>query len=185
MMTLLFGIGISGTLGIFTMLPLFLVSECDLERHFANTLIAMSRVATLFMALAAGWLTDKIGAGKTLVGVFLISGVTTVLLGVIPCKWIIPIVFIQPLVAVCFFPAGFAALSMLSPPNSRNIAVSLTVPIAFLIGGGAVPAFIGLMGDTASFSLGITVMGAITLIAAMLAKILMNSVDQKKAEIIR
>ena len=46
-MVVLFSLGISGTLGIFTMLPLYLVSEHGFERNWANTLIAISRIAGL------------------------------------------------------------------------------------------------------------------------------------------
>jgi len=38
-MILLFGLGISGSLGLYTMLPLFLVTDHGLERDFANTLL--------------------------------------------------------------------------------------------------------------------------------------------------
>jgi len=61
--------------------------------------------------------------------------------------------------AVCFFPAGIAALSMVSSAKDRNIAVSLTVPLAFMIGGGAAPTFIGFMGDVNSFGSGIALVG--------------------------
>ena len=44
LMILLFGLGISGSLGIYTMLPLFMVNAHGLERDFANTLLAVSRV---------------------------------------------------------------------------------------------------------------------------------------------
>ena len=171
-MVVLFGLGISSTLGIYTMLPLYLVSDHGIERNFANTVVALSRVATPVMALIGGWTTDRFGARKTLVGVFLIAGTATVFLGVISGGWIIPAVFAQPLVAVCFFPAGFAALSQIGPPGSRNIAVSLTIPLAFLVGGGAVPSFIGFLGDYGNFALGITLVGGFITAGAFLAYLL-------------
>jgi NNP family nitrate/nitrite transporter-like MFS transporter len=39
------------------------------------------------------------------------------------------------------------------------VAVSLTIPIAFVLGGGAVPALIGTMADSGQFSLGISLSG--------------------------
>jgi len=68
---------------------------------------------------------------------------------------------LPPLVAVCFFPAGLAALSMVSSPKERNIMVSLTVPIAFLVGGGASPTLIGFIGDVSSFGPGIALVGGL------------------------
>ncbi len=73
------------------------------------------------------------------------------------------------MLAVCFFPAGFAALSRIGPAGARNIAVSLAVPVAFMIGGGAVPTLIGFMGDIISFAAGIGLVGGMIAIGAMLA----------------
>jgi hypothetical protein len=70
--------------------------------------------------------------------VFLLTGTMTFLLGVTKGYWMVLIVFAQPMLAVCFFPAGFAALSCIGPSSSRNVAVSLTIPLAFLIGAGAI-----------------------------------------------
>jgi NNP family nitrate/nitrite transporter-like MFS transporter len=160
-MVFLFSIGICGTLGIYTMLPLYLVTEHAMDRNLANTLISLSRLSGLIMALAGGWATDRFGPKRTLKVVFIITGFMTVLLGIVPASYIPIIVFLQPFVAVCFFPAGFAALSFIVAPKSRNIAVSLTVPLGFLIGGGLVPIFIGIIGDIRSFALGIVICGGL------------------------
>ena len=165
----LFGLGISGTLGTYTMLPLFLVNDHGIARDFANSLVAFSRISGLGMAFVGGWLSDRIGAKRTLIYVFLLSGITTIFMGVTSAPWLLVVVFVQAMLAVCFFPAGFAALSRIGPPNARNIAVSLTVPFAFLFGGGAVPAGIGFMGDIASFSVGITLLGVLILTGALLS----------------
>ncbi|MDZ7581328.1 MAG: MFS transporter [Deltaproteobacteria bacterium] len=158
-MTLLFGLGISSTLGLFTMLPLYLVNEHGIERNLANSLVAFSRLSGLAMTVAGGWATDRFGPRYTLTVVLLTTGVTTALIGAASGTWLLVCVFLQPLTAVCFFPAGFAALSRIGPPGSRNIAVSLAVPVGFLIGGGAVPMMIGFMGDSFTFALGISIVG--------------------------
>ena len=167
-MVVLFSLGISGTLGIFTMLPLYLVSEHGFERNWANTLIAISRIAGLGIVFFGGWATDRFGPKRILRVVFILSGILTLLLGLTPKNWIAVIIVLQPIVAVCFFPAGLAALSMITSPKERNIAVSLTVPLAFLFGGGAIPAMIGFIGDLGSFSLGISLVGGLILTGAIL-----------------
>lgn len=169
-MVLLFGLGISGTLGTFTMLPLYLVEERGFDREWANTLIALSRLSGIAMAFLGGWVTDRFGPKRTLGFVFLFTGAFTVLLGVAPGAWTPFIVFLQPMVAVCFFPAGFAALGMVAPPEARNIAVSFTTPAAFMLGGGVVPALIGAIGDHASFSLGIALVGALICAGALVSR---------------
>ena len=78
MMMVLFSLGISGSFGIYTMLPLFLVSGHGIERDFANTLLAVSRIPGVIVAFAGGWLSDRIGPKRTLIIVFALNGLLTV-----------------------------------------------------------------------------------------------------------
>lgn len=172
LMVVLFSLGISSTLGIYTMLPLYLVNEHAFEREFANTVVAGSRLIGVVMALVGGWVTDRFGPKRTLGIVFLLSGAFTLLLGLAPTRWVAAGVLLQPMVAVCFFPAGFAALGMVVPPSARNIAVAFTTPMAFMIGGGAVPTLIGVVGDMRSFSLGVSLVGGLILAGAVLPRFL-------------
>lgn len=177
-MVALFGVGISGTLGIFSMLPLYLTAERGLDRGLANTLIGLSRLTGVLTAFIAGWATDRIGPQRTLIVVLILSGILTVLLAVLPGFWIVVPVFLQPMVAVCFFPAGFAALSRIGTPEVRSIAVSFTVPFGFLFAGGAVPIGIGLLGDAGSFALGIGIVGLLIFGGAFLSRYLSFSPDE-------
>jgi NNP family nitrate/nitrite transporter-like MFS transporter len=158
-MAALFGLAIGSSMGIFKMLPLYLVAEKGLDRGWANTLISLSRISSLFMAVAAGWVADRLGARKTLVGIAFLSGASTVLLGVASDFWLTPVIFLQPALIVCFFPVGFAFLSRLSPPPLRNVTISMTILIAYLMGAGVVPAGIGLSGEYGSFSPAISLLG--------------------------
>jgi len=160
-MVILFSLGISSTLGIYTMLPLYLVTDHGMDRNWANTLIALSRIAGVGMALAGGWATDRFGPQRVLRIVFVLTGMLTLFIGLAPRTWVAAAVFLQPIMAVCFFPAGFAALSRVSSAGERNLTVSLTIPMAFLIGGGAVPALIGLIGEVYSFGWGIAMVGGL------------------------
>ena len=158
---ILFGLGITGSLGVYAMLPLYLVAERGLDQYSANILVAVSRISGLGMAFLAGWATDRFGAKRIMATVLLLTGSMTALLGLAKGYWIIIIVFLQPMLAVCFFPAGFAALSCIGPPSSRNVAVSLAIPLAFFIGAGSIPTGIGIMGDLANFALGFAVVGGL------------------------
>jgi NNP family nitrate/nitrite transporter-like MFS transporter len=160
-MVLLFSLGIIGSMAVYTMLPLYLVTEHGMARNLANTMIALSRISCVMVSFVSGWATDRIGPRQTLRMVFLISGLMTIFLGIAPNSYIPYLVFLQPPVAVCFFPAGFAALSSIVSVERRNIAVSLTVPMAFLIGGGLAPVFIGIIGEMRSFALGIAICGGL------------------------
>ena len=163
MLVLLFGLAITSTLGIYNMLPLYLTAEHGYNLEWANSLVGMSRISTLGMAFLAGLATDRLGPKTIMICVFFVTGILTVLLGMASTYWVVVVVFLQPILAVCFYPAGFSALSSVSTAENRNVVVSLTIPIAFVLGGGAVPAFIGTMADLGHFSLGISLSGLMIL----------------------
>jgi NNP family nitrate/nitrite transporter-like MFS transporter len=152
------------------MLPLYLVTDRGIDRNWANTIIAISRVSGLGIAFLSGWISDRIGPAKTMAGVFFITGIFTVLLGLIPGSSVLVLVFLQPLTAVCFFPPAFSALSLIGPEATRNVAVSLTIPLGFLIGAGAVPIGIGVAGDAGSFPAGIAILGCLIFSGAFLTR---------------
>jgi len=171
-MMVLFSLGIGASLGVYAILPLYLVAERGMEREWVNTLVALSRLWGLVAAFGAGWAADRLGPVRALRGVLVATGLTTLLLGLLPGSWVLAAVFLQPLAAVCFFPPGFAALSRVGPARTRNVAVSLTVPVAFLVGGGGVPATIAWFGDRGAFAAGIGLFGAATLVALLLLRTL-------------
>jgi len=168
-MVVLFSLGIAATLGIYTMLPLFLITERGLSRSWANHVVGLSRISGVFMAMVAGVISDKIGPRKTIYYVFLVTGILTILLGLAGRQWTAILVFLQPVLAVCFFPPGFAALSSIGPESARNIAVSFAVPMAIVVGGGLIPVMIGVAGDMGSFGLGIAITGGVILLCSFLA----------------
>jgi MFS transporter, NNP family, nitrate/nitrite transporter len=159
-MVVLFGLAISSTLGLYIILPLYLVSEVGISRNSANTLIAVSRLLGLLSALAGGWAADRFGPGRTIMIILGLTGVSTILMGILSEPAVVVTwVFIQAVMATCYFPAGFAMLSLICPPGFQNIAISFTIPFAFLFGGGVVPWIIGMTGDAGSFSAGIIIIG--------------------------
>jgi NNP family nitrate/nitrite transporter-like MFS transporter len=171
-MLLLFCAGIGGFLGIYTMLPLYLVTEQGMDREMANTLVAISRIPGLAVVFIAGWATDRFGPKRTLVWIFMLTGIMTMALGFAKGFWISVFVFIQPMIAVCFPPAALVALSLIGPHETRNIAVSITIPFAFLIGGGMLPILIGILGDAGAFGLGIVIVGGLILLTSILPRYL-------------
>lgn len=106
-----------------------------------------------------------------MVAVFFVTGILTFLLGIVSTFWVIIVVFLQPILAVCFFPAGFSALSSISTPENRSLVISLTIPMGFILGSGAVPALIGTMADMGHFSWGFSLSGLMILTGFILALI--------------
>jgi MFS family permease len=159
-MCLFFSLGICSTIGIYAMAPLFLVTDHGMDPQEANRLLAFSRTASIFIPLLGGWLGDRFGNRSVMGAALLISGILTALMAmVVNGIWLMVFVVAQPLFAVCFFPSGFAVLSKLGQPEYGNLAVSLCIPLAFLLGGGVMPTLIGMIGDVVSISLGFILAG--------------------------
>jgi len=171
-MVTLFSIGIGANIGVYSMLPLYLVAEKGLERGCANILLALSRIAGLPVAFLMGWLADRIGSRRALGGVLLATGMATVLLGMAHGVSIIPVLFLQTPLAGSFFTVGVPALSRISPPQIRNVAVSFTLSVANLLGGGAIPAGIGIMGEEGFFPVGIILVGFLLMGSLIILKYL-------------
>jgi len=56
-----FAVLIGTTLGVYTMLPLFLIYETGFDRELANTLIGLSRLPGVIVVFFSGLITDRIG----------------------------------------------------------------------------------------------------------------------------
>jgi len=169
LMMVLFGVGVSSTIGVYAMLPLYLVSQRNFDQSTANTLVAFSRSHGPMLGLLGGWASDKLGAKGTIIISLIFTGITTLLLGTLSGPALGAAVLVQPLVAVWFFPAAFAAIAMITPPSARNLAVAFSVPVGYIIGGGAIPTFIGIMGDAGSFATGFVVTGLLIAAGGLLS----------------
>ena len=124
-MVVLFGLGVSSTIGVYAMLPLYLVSERQIDLSWANTVVALSRFYGPILGIVGGWVSDRLGPKQTMVMSLTFTGITTLLVGLVPTTWISIVVLLQPLLAVWFFPAAFAALAATTPAAARNLAVAL------------------------------------------------------------
>lgn len=169
LMVLLFSFAICSTLGIYAMLPLYLVVEHGMDLEAANRLVAFSRVSSVFMPLIAGWFGDRFGNATVMKYVLLLGGFPTIPLGLFTGYSLLVFVIVQPMIAVCFFPSGFAVLSKIGGKEAQGSAISLCIPLAFLFGGGAIPLAIGAVGDYYSLAISFVGIGCLTILAASAA----------------
>jgi len=160
----LFAVSIGLGLGIYSMMPLFLVNDMGMDRVHANLITGLSRISGLFSVFLAGALADRIGRPRTAVLSLGAAGTCAILLGVAQGPWITPLLaFLQAASAASFYPAGFALLSSVFPLPVRNLAVSMVLIVATLFGSGGVPPLIGVLADTVSFSFAFGAAGVATL----------------------
>jgi MFS transporter, NNP family, nitrate/nitrite transporter len=180
-MAVLFGLGVGSTMGVYAMLPLYLVSERQMDLRWANTVVALSRSSGPILGVVGGWVSDRLGPKQTLVMSLSFTGIATLLVGLVSSARISLVVLFQPLLAVWFFPAAFVALAATTPAAARNLAVAFTIPCGYLIGAGAIPTFIGVMGDAGSFAAGFIVTGALIVLGGTLALLLRLPVKDEAA----
>jgi NNP family nitrate/nitrite transporter-like MFS transporter len=161
---LLFSVAIGSGMGLYTMLPLFLVSEVGMDRELANTIVGLSRVPGLAVLFVSGMLIDRIGHRRALALFLGATGALTLLMGLVRGHVTMSIlIFLQATAALCFFPAGFSMVSRVFPSSQRTLAVSLVTVMGSLLGGGVVPPAIGYLAEASSFSAGLGLLGLLTL----------------------
>jgi NNP family nitrate/nitrite transporter-like MFS transporter len=160
----LFTVSIGSSVGLYTMIPLFLVNEMGMDRVWANTLIGFSRVFGVVILFMAGWITDRFGPKNAMTFFILMTGVFTLLFGALRGPVVTPILmFLQAASVACLFPVGFTVLSVLFPLQLRGVAVSLVMLIAFSLGGGLIPSAIGHWAEAFSFSSAFALLGVLSL----------------------
>ncbi len=165
-LVILFTAAASIAFGSYSILPLYLESEHGLSQSRANQLLSLSRIPCLAMVLASGYILDRIGSKRTILAALITSGSMTVLIGLLQGVPLQAAVLLQPLLIVAYFPAGFAALSDFFHPETRNLAISLIIPMSALLGTGVLPAVLGWLADLGLFPLGFVLHGAAVLVAA-------------------
>jgi NNP family nitrate/nitrite transporter-like MFS transporter len=171
-LVLLYTMGIAGTLGVFSILPLYLVTDHLMPLQEANALVGLSRIGTLFTTLLGGWLADRFGNRRTMAAVLFFSGVATSCLGIAHGPALFALIILQTSIAVCFFPAAFSVLAGFTAPETRNVVISLTVPFAFLGGGGLLPYLIATLAETGSFRTGLICAGLFITTGSLLLPLL-------------
>lgn len=159
LMVIIMGLGVGASLGIYGMLPLYLITEIGLREGFANGLVGLSRITGIVLSFLSGAFSDRFGAKRALLLTFAFSASSTLLLGLTHGNLLVLCVFLQSMFAAAFFPPAFSVLSQIVPDNLRNLSVSLAVLSGTLMGGGAVPLLIGVIGDLRSLSFGFTTYG--------------------------
>jgi NNP family nitrate/nitrite transporter-like MFS transporter len=169
---ILLGMAMSGTAGIYAMLPLYLIRDHGFSPQLANTLIGLSQISGLIMVFFAGMIADRIGPNKTISLALFGAGVLTILIGVLSGLGLVAAIVLQPLCLTSFFPAAFAALSRSVRPRLRGVSNALGPAFGFLIGGGLTPTVIGYLAEARSFTTGIILVGCYILAGPIVVRFL-------------
>ena len=146
--------------GLYSILPLFLITERGLVFDHANTLIGISRAGGFLFSIASGFLVDRYGYRILIIFSLLSTGLSTIVLAIAPNLTVLMIgLILQGTLSNVFFPAGLAAIPHLNPPSDRPMATGLVFFLAVIFGTGAPPLLLGVTADYFSFQIGILGLG--------------------------
>ncbi|MGD2124686.1 MAG: MFS transporter [Desulfobacteraceae bacterium] len=168
-MAVLWTFAAASNLGLYNVIPLFLVKEKGLQLEVANTIFGVSRIGGFFVAMLAGFLADRYGVKRILSLALLATGLSTIgLAAAQPFPLLVAMLITQATVGTAFFPVGLVALSKLTTLTERSAFTGGTIAIGVVVGLGLTPALLGAVADIWNFQIGIFVLGAFAALSCML-----------------
>ncbi len=163
----LFAAAASAAVGVYAVLPTFLVVHHDLTETTVNTLVGLSRTTGFVAILAAGFLSDRFGFRPVAAVILLFSGIMTAGIGIASGSLLVVFVFLQPLVIQSFFPLGISAIATLTPTAARNLGIVIPIVFANFVGSGVAPRVFGALADVDLFAEGFVGLGILLLAAPL------------------
>ena len=170
-MAILWVFAASCALGLYNVIPLFLVKENGMSLETANTIFGFSRIGGFIVAIIAGFLVDRYGAKKILFLVILFTGLSTISLALAQTiPFLVVMLFVQATIYPAFFPVALVAISRLTDFNERSIFAGTTIAIGVIFGMGLTPVILGALADVWNFKVGIFALGALTTVSCISLK---------------
>lgn len=161
----------SNSLGLYNVIPLFLVKEKGMYLEMANTIFGFSRVGGFLVVILAGFLVDRYGAKKILFLMLLATGLSTMGLSLAQTvPLLVAMLILQATVCVGFFPVALVAISKLTNLNERGTFTGTSVAFGVVGGLGVTPFVLGAVADAWSFQTGFLVLGVLTTLSSMLLR---------------
>ncbi len=168
LMAIIWVFGAGANLGIYSIVPLYLTKELHLNIDYANTILGLSRLGAVGMAIACSLFMGRFKLRKTMFIVMISTGAFTVLMGLVSVRYIGIVLFLQAFFVTAFFPAGLIAIAKIFNREMRSLATGIILAVSIGSGGGIIPFLLGVSGDTISFRLGITILGIFTALSSKL-----------------
>lgn len=158
-MSVLFTCASGTSLGLYYILPLYLVKELGMPVDAANTVFGFSRIGGAAVAISAGFFVDRFSIRKTMFGVVLANGFLVILLAVSGLALLKAVLFVQASIVIGFFPVGFISIARMFEHETRGQVTGFILTFATIFGSGMIPYLLGLSGDLLSFRFGIGALG--------------------------
>ena len=163
----------AASMGVYSVLPLFLVNERGMAVDTANTIFGFSRIGGFGAMILVGFFSDRFNVRKIMMIVLIATGIFTIALAVIQIHWLlIALLFAQATLSVVFFPVGLVAVSKLTSLSDRSMFTGAMMGISSITGAGVSPVVMGAVADRWNFQIGILSIGVMVLAICFLFKYL-------------
>jgi MFS family permease len=170
-MAILWSFASAGGLGLYNLIPLFLVNEKGISIDLANSIFGLSRIGGLVVTFLAGFLIDRIGVRRVLLLSLLASGFSITGIALADSfPLLVAMLVFQATFMPVFFPAALVTVSKLTNLGDRSAFAGATVAMGVVVGTGIVPTLLGTVADLWSFRSGMMVQGLLTMGICFLLK---------------
>lgn len=159
------------TMGLYLITPLYLVKEVGMAPGEANTVLGLSRIGGVIVAISTGYVVDRFSPRKIMFALAFCGGLATMFLVTKDEMWIKTLFFVQACFTMGFMPVMFFCVSKLFDEEERGQATAILLTVS-LVFGGMIPYLLGFTADLVSFRLGIFLLGAITMVTSGLVLLL-------------
>ena len=158
-------------LGLYNLIPLFLVNEKAIPLDLANSIFGLSRIGGLVVTFLSGFLIDRIGVKGVLLLSLMASGFSVTGMALADSfPLLVAMLVFQATFMPVFFPAALVAVSKLTNLGDRSAFVGATVAVGVVFGTGIAPTLLGTVADVWSFQVGMVVQGLLTMGICLLIK---------------
>jgi len=162
---LLWIIASGNNLGVYFILPLYLIKELHLDSVYANEIFGFSRIGGVFVAIAAGFIVDRFSLKKTMRILVLLTGILTLFLTFTHGRFLEISLFLQAAMGFGFFPVGLVTISRIFPEEQRSQATGYIITLGVVFGLGIIPYLLGIAGDSPGFRYGIAALGILAILS--------------------
>lgn len=156
------------SIGIYNIVPLFLVKERSIAMDVANTVFGFSRAGGFIGMILIGFILDRFNIKKLLYVVTAAAGLTTMGLALSQSYWLlVAMLFLQATFSVVFFPIGLMAIAKITSQSERSLFTGVLMSFSSIVGPGLSPILLGAVADVWSFQLGIMIAGILICLSCL------------------
>ena len=155
-------------LGIFYTVPLYLTKELKLSLEYANSVLGISRVGGIVIAISTSFFIDRVNLRKTMFIMMLVTGLLTAFVGLAPASTLWFVLFLQSACAAGFYPVVFLWITRTFPAEARPTVTGFVLTLGIIFGAGGIPYLVGFSGDYVGFTAGYIILGAVVTVCSLL-----------------